>query len=236
MNLLFAFLAGILTTLSPCVLPVLPFVTTSSFNKNRLGPLFLGFGLLISFVGVSLIVSSTGYLLGIDTSLGRKIAGVLLAVSGILFLSPRLSDRFTTKLSFISNFGNRSTSTDHSRSLASELFGGVLLGIIWTPCSGPSLGAALGLAAQVGSFTKATFVLFVFGLGAVVPLMVVAYGAQRFVIRLRQRSSFITAAKKVFGALMVVFGVLIVLDMDRLLEAKLITAAPEAWLGFITKF
>jgi cytochrome c-type biogenesis protein len=86
MSFVFAFLAGLLTTLSPCVLPVLPFVTASSMSRNKLGPAFLGLGLLISFVGVSLVVSTTGQVFGLDPSVIRKTSGLLLMVSGFLFL------------------------------------------------------------------------------------------------------------------------------------------------------
>lgn len=236
MKLLLALFAGFLTTLSPCVLPVLPFVTTASFNKSKFGPLFLGMGLLISFVGVSLAVSSTGYLLGLDANLGRKIAGTLLALSGLLFLSPALADGFTSRLSFLSNFGNRVSGGERSRPLLAELASGILLGIVWTPCSGPSLGAALGLASQGGGLANAALILSAFGVGTLIPLMVVAYGARSYVSKLKKSSGAIGIAKKVFGVLMVAFGVLIVSDLDRKVEARLTSVMPEAWLGFITKY
>lgn len=236
MKLLLALFAGFLTTLSPCVLPVLPFVTTASFNKSKLGPAFLGLGLLISFVGVSLAVSSTGYLLGLDAGLGRKIAGVLLALSGLLFLFPALADSFASRLSFLSNFGSRPPGGERSRPLLTELASGVLLGMVWTPCSGPSLGAALGLASQGGSLANASLILSAFGIGTLIPLMVVAYGARSYVSKLKKSSGTIGIVKKVFGILMVAFGVLIVSDLDRQIEARLTSAMPEAWLGFITKY
>jgi len=211
-------------------------VTTASFNKSKFGPLFLGIGLLISFVGVSLAVSSTGYLLGLDAGLGRKIAGIFLALSGLLFLSPALADLFAARLSFLSNFGNRASLDESSRPLLAELASGVLLGIVWTPCSGPSLGAALGLASQGGSLVNASLILGVFGIGTLIPLMVVAYGARSYVSKLKKSSGAIDIVKKVFGALMVAFGVLIVSDLDRQIEARLTSAMPEAWLGFITKY
>ena len=235
MKLVFAFLAGCLTTLSPCVLPVLPFVTTSSFNKNRLGPIFLGIGLLSSFVGVTLLVSSTGQLLGISSDIARKIAGILLTLSGLLFLSQTLSDKVAQKLSFISNLGNKSN-TDSSRPLLSEFLGGLLLGIVWTPCSGPSLGAALGLAAQGDSFLSAAFILLTFGMGAIIPLMFVAYGARGLIVKLKENSGTITILKKTFGALVIAFGMMTIFGWDKLFEAKLTNALPESWLNFITTF
>ena len=235
MKLLFAFLAGILTTLSPCVLPVLPFVTTSSFNKNRLGPVFLGFGLLCSFVGVTLLVSSTGQLLGIDSEIVRKLAGLLLALSGFIFLSQTLSDKISSKLSFLLNIGSQNNH-GASGSVWNEFLGGLLLGIVWTPCSGPSLGAALGLAAQGDSFLSASVILFSFGIGAVIPLMFVAYGARGLIGKLKAQSGSITIMKKSFGVLVIVFGVMTIFGWDKKFEAGLTNLLPESWINFITKF
>lgn len=233
---LFAILAGVLTTLSPCVLPVLPFITASSFNKSKWGPIFLGIGLLVSFVGVSLLVSSTGYLLGIDSDLGRRVAGVLLALSGLLFLLPRLAEAFSSRISFLSNLGSNQISSPGSRTIFSELTSGALLGIVWTPCSGPSLGAAIGLATQSESLSKAATVLICFGIGAVVPMIIIAYSAQSFISKLRKNQNSITVLKKVFGVLTIVFGCLIASNFDRALEAKLTALMPEAWVNLTTKF
>lgn len=234
MNLILALVAGFLTTLSPCVLPVLPFVTNSSLNKNKLGPIFLGLGLLLSFVGVSLMVSSTGYLLGLDAQLMRKIAGLLLALSGVLFLLPRLGDWVAERLSFLSNFGGGGNAS--SRSLVSELAAGMLLGVVWTPCSGPSLGAALGLAAESGSQAQAALILSAFGVGALIPLLLVAYGARSTFLRLKQNAPAITAVKRGFGFLMGLFGGLIVLGFDKAFETWLTSAMPQAWVNFVTRF
>ena len=139
MKLVFALLAGFLTTLSPCVLPVLPFVTASSIKKDKLAPIWLAAGLLFSFVGVSLLVSSSGHVLGIDPTLLRKVAGALLALSGLLFLSQTLSDKLTARLSLLSRISTSANGKEGSSSIFSEFVNGVLLGIVWTPCSGPSL-------------------------------------------------------------------------------------------------
>jgi cytochrome c biogenesis protein CcdA len=236
MKLVLALLAGFLTTLSPCVLPVLPFVTASSLNKNKLGPAWLACGLLVSFVGVSLLISSTGYIFGIDQGALRKVAGTLLALSGLLFLSQRLSDAFATKLSFLSNRASQTSPEGSRLSGAAEFLNGALLGVVWTPCSGPSLGAALGLAAQEGSFLKAGGILSCFGIGAITPLMAFAYGTKGLVGKIKSSSGAIYVIKKIFGVLIVAFGVSIVFDWDRSFEAALTNVLPDAWLSFVTKF
>ena len=236
MNFVFAFVAGLLTTLSPCVLPVLPFVTASSLNKNRAGPIALALGLLASFIGVSLLLSASGFALGVDPSIIRRAAGLLLALSGILFLSQRLSDGFATKLSFLSNRMGASSAREDNGSLFAEFVSGALLGVVWTPCSGPSLGAALGLAAQSGNTARAALVLVFFGIGAVIPLMIFAYGARSLVQQMRSHTGAIYFLKKGFGALIVLFGLFIVFGLDKGIEAALTNAMPESWTNLVTRF
>jgi cytochrome c-type biogenesis protein len=236
MSLVFAFLAGLLTTLSPCVLPVLPFVTASSLSRNKLGPAFLGLGLLISFVSVSLLISSTGQVFGIDPSIIRKGSGFLLMLSGFLFLSQRLADYFTEKLSFISGSVNKFGSAGQNGGMIGEFFSGLLLGVVWTPCSGPSLGAALGLASQEGNFLSSAVVLLAFGIGAVLPLLAFAYGAKRYFTSIKAHLGLIKKIKIAFGVLIILFGVLIIFDLDRIVEATLTGMLPENWINFVTRF
>ena len=236
MRFIFAFVAGLLTTLSPCVLPVLPFVTASSLSKNRAAPLVLVSGLLVSFVGVSLLVSFSGYILGFDPALIRKGAGALLALSGALFLSHHLADGLSARLSRLANWASQTSSKEYGGPLLTEFIGGLLLGIVWTPCSGPSLGAALGLAAQSGNGTMAALILTIFGFAAVLPLLFFAYGARRFVSGFQSRTGWIDPMKKCFGVATTVFGLLIVSGMDRKLEGVLTNALPGSWIGLLTRF
>ena len=142
MDLLFSVLAGSLTVLSPCVLPVLPFVTASSLRSHKWGPLALAAGLLISFVGASILISSTGFVLGLSAETMKVIAGILMTLSGLLFLSQKLADGLASKLSFLSNI--HTSKNQYYSELVTEFFNGLILGVVWTPCSGPSLGVALG--------------------------------------------------------------------------------------------
>lgn len=230
------FLAGILTTLSPCVLPVLPFVTASSMGKNRLGPLALALGLLVTFVGSSIVIALSGHVLGIEPSLLKRIAGAGLFLSGLLFLVPRWSEQFTDFFSkFVTN-ANMASSRDYGAPLVTEFVSGLFLGIVWAPCSGPSLGAAISLAAQASTATQASLLLSAFGLGAVIPLLAIAYGTRGVLNSIRSRIALLNLIKKVFGLLMTLFGLLIVTGTDKAVEAALLNAMPEAWMDLITKF
>ena len=234
MDLLFSVLAGSLTILSPCVLPVLPFVTASSLRSHKWGPVALATGLLISFVGASILISSTGFILGLSPETMKIIAGVLMTASGLLFLSQKLSDAFATKLSGFSNL--QASKNKNFSELMTEFINGLVLGIVWTPCSGPSLGVALGLAAKAGSIGQASLRLGLFGIGAVIPLLIFSYGAKSLFKNVRNNSKAISYFKKFFGLLIMGFGLAIITGYDRSIEAFLIGVMPESFLTFITKF
>jgi cytochrome c biogenesis protein CcdA len=231
-----SFAAGLLTTLSPCVLPVLPFVTASSMSKSRWGPIFLALGLLFSFVSTTLLITLSGSLFGFEPESVQVFAGIMLTVSGLLFLCQRLQDRFSASLSgWVGRLSSIQIDQQKSSSV-SEFLSGVLLGIVWTPCSGPSLGLALGLAAKAGGALAAVALLSCFGLGAVVPLILFAYGTKRWIGRLRSNAHRIDIAKKIMGLCMITFGLLIITHYDKVLEASLTALLPDQYVQWLNRF
>lgn len=230
------FLAGILTTLSPCVLPVLPFVTASSLSKNRLGPFALSIGLLITFVGTSILLAMTGRILGIDQKALKTIAGFGLLLSGLLFLIPSLAEKFTNLFSHAIQGANQASTKSYGSPLLTEFMSGIFLGIVWAPCSGPSLGTAISLAAQTATASRAVAILSLFGVGAVLPLLGIAYGARGLFSKLKNHSTGLARIKKIFGALMVAFGILVITNFDKPVEAWILSAMPQSWIELITRF
>ncbi len=235
-ELVIPFFAGILTTLSPCVLPVLPFVTASSLGKSRLGPLALSVGLLITFVGTSVLLALSGRVLGINQNTLKVIAGLGLLFSGLLFLVPALAEKFTNLFSSAVQGANQASNKNYGGPLVTEFISGIFLGVVWAPCSGPSLGAAISLAAQSETASRAIVILSVFGIGAVIPLLGIAYGARRLLSKLKRHSTALMNIKKVFGALMVLFGLLVTTGLDKFVEAWLLSAMPQSWMELITRF
>lgn len=237
LSLALASFAGVLTTLSPCILPVLPFVTASSLSKSKWGPFFLALGLLFAFVSLTLVISVSGQLFGLDQELLKKGAAVLLAASGITFLVPPLQDWLTLKASGLTGFAGRGQALlARTASGSGEFLSGLLLGIVWSPCSGPSLGVALGLATKAGGAGPAAVLLLFFGLGAVTPLLLLAYGAKGLAQKLRAQSGLISWFKKGLGLLMLGFGFLILTGLDRTLESSVTNLLPESFIQFTTKY
>ncbi|MEO5667034.1 MAG: cytochrome c biogenesis CcdA family protein [Bdellovibrionota bacterium] len=235
-------LAGALTTLSPCVLPVLPLVVASSGRQGRRGPLFFALGLLLTFVGTTWLLSSFGTVIGLDRDAIRLISGAALLIAGILFLSERAQELLSKLLAPLINKANQASSRldrgEPSRFEGLRQFAlGALTGVIWTPCSGPSLGIAIGLAAERENPLQALVLLCVFGLGAVIPLLAIAYGSKAIVARI-QRTSRTSArvVKRVVGILILVIGLAVLSGFDKKLEAVLVGMTPEGLLDFTTRF
>jgi cytochrome c biogenesis protein CcdA len=110
----------------------------------------------------------------------------------------------------------------------------MLLGAIWSPCSGPTLGAAIGLAAQSETADQAATVMALFGLGAATPILALAYGSRQAIVARRDfwaRTSRI--AKPLIGATLVSVGVLVLTGFDKVIEASLTRAMPD-WLVTVT--
>lgn len=232
-----SFLAGLLTTLSPCVLPMIPMILGSALQKNRQTPLYMAFGLMIGFTGVGFALSRFGSLLGADSAQIRNISAVLLLLLAMSLLSQKIQDFISEKLSFLAAQGARQSSqVDESRPLGALLLG-LLLGLIWSPCSGPTLGLAIGLASREGEAPRALLLMFVFSVGASVPLLALSYGLRDFYFR--HKSKFLTntqRAKKVFAILMFLTAIFILTGLDKKIETWALSLMPESWVELTTRF
>jgi cytochrome c biogenesis protein CcdA/thiol-disulfide isomerase/thioredoxin len=166
---LVVFLGGVLTILSPCILPVLPFVFTRSERSFSTNGLPLLAGMALTFAGVASLAAVGGAWAVRANQYGRGLALVLLTAFAATLLSPRLADRLSRP--FVA-LGNRLTpveSREESGFLPSLLLG-VATGLLWAPCAGPILGLVLTGAALSGPTAHTTLLLFVYAAGAATSL------------------------------------------------------------------
>lgn len=229
-----AFLAGALTTINPCVLPLVPVMAAAALASGRLGPLALGAGLVTSFTLVGVAISASGTFLGLDPHTLRLVSAALLIAAGIAFLVPQIETRIAAALAPAGRASASLAARASGNGLAGQFAIGLLVGAIWTPCSGPSLGAAFALAADAGSAPAAALRLFAFGLGAAAVIGALAYGSRR-VIESR-RSSFAAVsriAKPLAGALFFAAGLAVLTGFDKRLETLLLDLMPD-WLVTLT--
>ena len=230
-------IAGMLTTLSPCVLPILPIVLIGALGQRRWGPVALIGGMVLSFTALGLLVPGTARALDIPSDFIRSTSAVLLMLFGLVLLSTALQNRFAALSAPLSNAMNNVAGTFAPQGVQGQFLLGALLGAIWTPCSGPTLGAAITLAASGETVLKAGAVMLAFGIGAAIPLLLLAYGS-RETMKAR-RTLFLEVgriANPALGALLVAVAVLILLGLDRSIEAAMVGAMPDWLLGLTTRF
>ena len=233
----FGFLAGVLSILSPCVFPLLPLVLGPAVAAHRWGVPALAAGLIISFVSVGLFVATIGFSMGLDGAVFRSISAVLLALLGIVLLSDPLQQRFALLAGGISNAGGRLIDKVSPSGLSGQFILGLLLGAIWSPCVGPTLGAASVLAAQGRDLASVAIVMVAFGFGAALPLLIVGSVSRQVLARWRTRVMGAgKLGKLALGGGALAVAAMILTGLDRTLEAALVAASPSWLLDLTTRF
>jgi len=204
-----AILAGILTVLSPCILPILPVLVGRSLQSHRYGPVALVIGLVSGFaIAGSLLGISASWFTGFANFL-RYGAIALLLILGILTLFPDWSYRVFSYLPI------QRWAKEHPRiGLWGEFWLGTQLGLLWTPCAGPVLGGILVLAAVNHQVTSAFSLLLAYGFGAALPLLTIAYGGRKLSQRLLGLHHHSAALQKVGGAIVLGTAISILLGWD----------------------
>jgi cytochrome c biogenesis protein CcdA len=229
-----AFVAGVLTSLSPCVLPILPVVLGAAASERKYGPVALAAGLAVSFVAVGLFVATIGFSIGLTADLFRQAAAALLVIFGAVLMLPRLQARLALASGPIANWTDHRFGGHFGSGYGGQFCAGVLLGAVWSPCVGPTLGAASLLAAQGHDLPQVAASMLVFGLGAALPLLVIGMVSREALQRWRTQILSIGQSVKVaLGALLVVMGILVLAGLDRRVEAALVDASPQ-WLTDLT--
>ena len=229
--------AGSLTTLSPCVFPLLPLVLGGAVQKNRSAPLAMGLGMVISFAAIGVVVGVLSDAIGLSPDRVRVFAAVLLIAFGFVMLVPALNQRFTALVNPLASGANAASARLDGGSMWGALALGALLGLIWSPCSGPLLGSALTLVASEGGAARGALILGLFGLGAAIPLVAVAYASRVGFGRVRQWVfQHGEQSKKVFGALLLLVGIMILSAADKWLETQVNERLPDAWLLVTTRW
>lgn len=224
--------AGGLTTLSPCVLPLLPLVVGGSIQGNRLAPVAMGVGMTLSFAAIGAFLGALGPALGVDSSAVRTAGAAMMIAFALVMLVPALSDRFSSWMLPIASGAQVASAHLDGKSLGSALLLGGVLGLVWSPCSGPLLGSALALVASDGGAAQGGLVLAVFGLGAALPLVAVAYASRAgFVSARNWVLARVERARMGFALILGAMGVAILTGADKQLEALVLSWLPDAWVN-----
>ena len=228
------YLAGVLSTLSPCVLPLLPILIASATAQHRFGPLALALGLTLSFAAVGLFVATLGASIGLDAGVLRQGAALLLIAFGALLLSARAQAWFARVTSGLSEAGEGVLSRIGGAGWRGQFAVGLVLGVVWSPCVGPTLGAASTLASQGSHLPQIALLMLLFGLGAGTPLVVVGSLSRQALGR--WRGKLLAAGQRgrvLLGIALMLIGLAILTGWDRAFEAWVVEHSPD-WLTALT--
>lgn len=228
------FLAGVLSTLSPCVLPIIPILLGSAVNAHRRAPLALAAGLALSYALIGTALAWAGSALDLDTSVFRSLGAILLGLLGLVLMSSHLQQRFASGTSGFSNAGDQLLARLRIDGLWGQFVVGLVLGVVWSPCVGPTLGAAIVLASQGSQLPQVALLMGIFGAGAALPVVALAYVSRNAMLKMRGRLMQAgKTGKALLGATMLALSALILSGTDKLLETWLVQQSP-AWLTELT--
>lgn len=194
----------------------------------------LGSGVVLSFVSVGLFVALIGFSIGLDAGFFRVLASVMLIIIGLVLLVPVYQNRLAVAAGPVSSWGQKRLEGFSSTGATGQFVVGLLLGTVWSPCVGPTLGATSLLAAQGKDLIQVVSVMVSFGLGVGVPLVLIGMLSRGLLQKLRAR--MLTASKglkAILGAIFILLGGLILTGLDKKAEAALVDASP-AWLTELT--
>ncbi|MCK8463415.1 cytochrome c biogenesis CcdA family protein [Aliiroseovarius sp. S1339] len=231
MELLFGYLAGLLTLINPCVLPVLPIVLATALQASRYGPLAVAAGMSVSFVTLGLVVTVAGYSIGLTEDMVARGGAILMVAFGLILMTPVLSERFATATTGVSAHADTSFDDVDRSSLGGQFLGGMLLGAVWSPCIGPTLGGAISLASQGKSIPWAAAIMVAFALGVSTIIIALGYGARSAIMRRQALMRRIAQkSRPIMGAIFLAVGLAILFRFHHVVEAWAVNALP-AWLN-----
>lgn len=222
-----AFIAGLLSLLSPCVLPMIPAVTASSMQASKAGVVMLALGISLAFALAGTVLTFALLSFGLSTEILRHFSVGLMLVMGAVLLIPALNQRLSYGLSLlIGRFGQTHISGSGS---GVQFLIGASLGLVWLPCVGPTLGTAIALASTGQSMGMAFLVMLTFGIGTAVPLVLIGYFSGLKVSRLKGASSW---GKNLLGVTLIALAIVIITGLDRQLEILALDVLPD-WVSSI---
>lgn len=221
--IVFAFLAGVVTILSPCILPVLPIVLSGSVIGGKRRPLGIVTGFVLSFTFFTLFLSAIVKATGLPADSLRFLAIIVIGIFGISLLIPKFQAWLETAFSRLANAAPKNQGTGFT----SGFFMGLSLGLVWAPCVGPILASIIALA-LTGTVNGSTFLITLsYSIGTAIPMLAILYGGRNLIAKLPNPANI----QKFFGVLMILIAIAMYLNLDRKFQTYILTVFPNYGSG-----
>jgi len=225
---LFAFLAGIVTILSPCILPILPLILSGSIETGKSRPIGIVVGFIASFTFFTLALSTIVRSSGFDPDILRSVAVVLLFVFGLSMIIPKIQGLLELLFSKLSSLV---PNTSQKTGLLGGLIIGASLGLLWAPCVGPILASVIALAATSAVSLQTTIVTLAYSLGTAIPLFAIMIGGQTLLSRVPFLVRNTMLIQRSFGVFMIITAIVIAFGYDRKFQTLVISVFPNYGAG-----
>ncbi len=229
LNYILAFLAGVLSILSPCILPLLPILISSGIQAGGLrSVLGLPLGMGVSFTIVGIALASAGHFLGLNSSNLNYISAGLLILFGLILLINSFQQKWIILTQKFSSTFSEKANNISSTSFISQFSIGLLLGIAWTPCIGPTIGAAITLASKGQQLWHVAVIMILFAIGATFPVVLMTFLSKKTILRYKSSMQYGSKyGKVILGILLIIWGIGLLFGLDKQLSIWIIQIMPK---------
>jgi cytochrome c biogenesis protein CcdA/thiol-disulfide isomerase/thioredoxin len=236
--LVFAFVSGIITILSPCILPVLPIVLAGGSSGGKARPFGVISGFVVSFSFFTLALSAIVQALGVPADAMRYVAIALIVIFGLVMLIPKLFAGFEIAVSRIASRGSGAGSGRGISKPKAGFWGGIpvglSLGLVWTPCVGPIMASVISLALSQKVDGGSIFVTLAYTVGTAIPMLAIMLGGRALIAKVPALSRNAGGIQRVFGVVMILMGVALAFQWDRQVQTAVLRAFPSYGAGLTT--
>ena len=229
--IIFAFLAGVVTILSPCILPLLPVILAGGVGGGKSRPWGVVSGFILSFTFFTLSLSALVSLLRIPPESLRWFAATMVFIFGLVMAVPVLKDWFLVQAGRFTPRRKSSIPGSQPKGFWTGFTLGLSLGLVWAPCAGPIMASVITLAVSQRVNTSSVFLTLSYSLGTAVPLLLIMLGGKTLLGRLPFLTKNTAAIQRGFGILMILTSLALFTGLDRRIQSALLEVFPNYGSG-----